>query len=133
MATSPVSQRSSNTSETDDMRPKTAYIFGKISPDDTAFPTLVVVTPTSDGWRARSTNRGYNHDYMCYESFGDVMEWIDADLHRAFIAQDRNDCIQTLVTNNDSEHRLGFLYPGDCGYGTVEEAEIAVSHLENGW
>ena len=33
---------------------KTSYVFG-LSDDAPGFPLLLVVSPTADGWRARST------------------------------------------------------------------------------
>ena len=117
----------------DDHR-RTQYIFGRLNPESTDFPTLVVASPRPDGWRVRSTDRSYNHDYICYESFSDVMDWIDGDLHRPFIAIDREEVLNTMVTNSDSEHRLGFLYPWHAdGPGSRGEAERALEHLERGW
>ena len=110
----------------------TSYVFG-INPNQT-YPVLVVISPAQDGWRTRSTDRAYSHDYICFEDFQEVMEWIDCDLQRTFIAKDRDEAIETLTTNhNGSEHRLGFLYPGDVSPGSVEEAEKALQHLERGW
>lgn len=116
------------TGETDDHR---KYVFAMIV--DNEFPTLVVLTPTRNGWRTRSTRRAYNHDYVCYETFGEVMSWIDAELQRSFIAADRTDALKTLLTDNTSEHRTGYLYPGGVVPGSVEEAEIVIRHLECGW
>ena len=110
----------------------TGYVFGITSAQ--SFPVLVVVSPTQDGWRARSTDSAYNHDYICFEHFQEVMEWVDCDLQRSFIAKDRHEVLETLTSNhNGSEHRLGFLYPGDAEPGSVEEAEKALRHLETGW
>lgn len=109
---------------------RTSYVFG-ITPNHT-YPILVVLSPTKDGWRARSTDRGYSHDYICFEDFQEIMEWVDCDLQRSFIAKDRNEAIETL-THSGSEHRLGFLYPGEVSPGSVEEAERALRHLETGW
>lgn len=110
-----------------------SYVFG-ISSSASAFPTLVVVSPTVDGWRTRSTDRAYNHEYICFEDFGEVMEWIDGDLQRSFIAKNRQEAIETLTaSHNGSEHRLGFLYPGEVSAGSVEEADKALRHLERGW
>lgn len=120
---------SEDTKERDD----THYVFGKLSPTDTQFPCFVVVTPTSDGWRTRSTDRAYNHDYICYETFSEIMEWMDLELHRPFIAIDRHEALRLLVNEDDSAHRLGFLYPGDVRPGSVEEAEIVLRHLERAW
>ena len=106
----------------------THYVFGKMS--STEFPTLVVLSPTDDGWRARSTSRIYNHDYVCYESFGEVMKWIDIDLHRPFIAKDRAEVV-SILTNTDSVHSTGFLYPGGCS-SKDEEVEKVLQHLEYG-
>ena len=109
-----------------------AYVFG-ITPGR-AFPTLVVVSPSSDGWAARSTDRSYNHDYICFEDLGEIMEWIDGDLQRTFIAKDRQEALDTLTAkHNGSEHRLGFLYPGDVSSGSIEEADTVLRHLERGW
>jgi len=113
--------------------PQTRYVFGKMTSADTQFPTLVVATPSASGWRTRSTCRAYNHDYVCAEAFADVMEWIDAELHRSFIANGRDEVLETLVTTSDSEHRLGFLYPGGGVHGSREEAEEVLRHLEHGW
>lgn len=109
------------------------YVFGKMDAHDTAFPTLVVISSTTDGWRVRSTNRGYNHDYVCLESFRDVMEWIDADMHRPFIAEGRNEVLDTLTDNIDREHRTGCFFAGGLQSGSLEEAECVLSHLETGW
>ena len=108
------------------------YIFGITS--EKTFPVLVVLSPTQDGWRARSTDRAYNHDYICFEEFQEIMEWIDCDLKRSFIASNRREVLETLTsTHNGSEHRLGFLYPGDVSPGSVEEADKVLRHLEIGW
>lgn len=110
----------------------TGYIFGKMSEKDTGFPTLVVISPTDDGWRLRSTNRGYNHDYICYEEFSEVMEWIDVDMYRPFVAMNRGEAMELLVHTDPIEHRTGFLYPGDVRAGSREEANLVLSHLESG-
>lgn len=117
--------------EDDEGESATRYVFGKMSPCDTRFPTLLAITATKDGWRVRSTDRAYNHDYICYETFEEVMEWLDAELHRPFIAIDRSEAIDTLV-HDTSEHRCGFLYPGNAVSGSREEAKIVLSHLEGG-
>jgi len=110
----------------------TTYVFGIA--EENAFPVLVVVAPTADGWRTRATHLRYSHDYICYESFAEVMEWIDNDLQRSFIALDRNEALQTLTANHDgSEHRLGRLCPGGVRSGSLEEADIVLRHLERGW
>lgn len=106
----------------------TRYVFG--STRSSEFPTLVVLTPTNDGWKARSTSRAYSHDYVCYESFGDVMKWIDIDLHRPFLARDRDEVV-SILTNTDSAHTTGFLYPGGCS-SKDEEVERVLQHLECG-
>ena len=110
----------------------TGYIFGHMSESDADFPTLAVVSPTADGWRVRSTNRGYNHDYVCYETFEEIMQWIDIDMYRPFVAIDRQEAVRTLV-HTGAEHCTGFLFPGDVPAGSAEEADAVVSHLEGGW
>ena len=110
----------------------TRYIFGKMSEQDTNFPTLVVASPTIDGWRVRSTDRAYNHDYICFEPFSEIMEWIDMELYRPFVAINRDEALDTLLHSNEAEHRTGFLFPGDVIAGSLKEANLVVSHLESG-
>lgn len=114
----------------------THYVFGnrtskRGADKDATYPTLVVLTATEDGWRARSTDRTYNHDYVCCETFRDVMAWLDLDLHRPFIASGRDEVLEVL-THSGSEHCLGFLYPGGVS-SRNEEAEVVIAHLERGW
>lgn len=105
------------------------YVFGHLSTSSCAFPTLVVAVPSSDGWRVRSTDRTYNHDYVCYETFEEVMEWFDIDLRRPFLCRDRNEVISVLA-NEDSP--TGFLLPGGCSSAS-EEADKVLQHLETAW
>lgn len=105
------------------------YIFGHLPAPSPTFPTLVVASPTSDGWRVRSTDRSYNHDYVCYETFEDVMEWLDADLRRPFLCRDREEVMNVLTSEGSS---TGFLHPGGC-LSVYEEADKVVRHLETGW
>lgn len=126
--------RMSNTSDTptismEDEMLEPRYIFGHLPASSSTFPTLVVASPTSDGWRVRSTDRSYNHDYICYETFEDVMEWLDVDLKRPFLCRDRNE-VMNVLTNEDSS--TGFLLPGGCS-SVGEEADIVLQHLETGW
>ena len=107
------------------------YVLGNFA-SDTSTTALVVVTPTLQGWRARSTARHYNHDYVSHETFTDVMAWIDRDMSRAYLTQDREDIASLIVKRSDSEHSLGFLYPGECSC-VREEVDEALRHLERGW
>lgn len=121
-----------------EMRRRVEYVFGqsRTPPHASDFPTLMVAVPTARGWRVRSTDRAYSHDYVSNEAFGDVMEWVRCDLHRPFVAHDRQDAVNALVlTNTDSTHRTGFLHPGGAGViqGSREEAEVVLGHLERGW
>jgi hypothetical protein len=112
------------------MESDTRYVFGHLRGQPrSAFPTLVVVSPTEDGWRARSTNRAYNHDYVCCESFGEVMAWLDDDLSRPFLARDRDE-VTTVLAGDDRS--TGFLQPGGCA-SRSEEVERSLRHLETGW
>lgn len=111
------------------------YLFGHLQ-EQTDFPTTAVLTRRADGWRMRSTNASYQHDYVCYESLSDVMEWIDADLRRPLCATNREEALSLLTastTSTSSGHRLGFLYPSGVEPGSVEEAERVLRHLECGW
>lgn len=105
------------------------YIFGHLPESPSAFPTLVVASPTVDGWRVRSTDRSYNHDYVCYETFEDVMEWLDHDLKRPVLCRDRDE-VMNVLRNEDSS--TGFLLPGGCS-SVDEEADIVLRHLETEW
>ena len=106
------------------------YIFGHFrqSPPSPV-PTLVVATPTDDGWRVRSTDRAYNHDYVCYETFEEVMEWLDLDLRRPFLCRDRAE-VRSVLTSGGSS--TGFLLPGGCA-SEDEEVDRVLRHLESGW
>ena len=123
----------SDTSETptismyDPIEPR--YVFGHLPGSQPAFPTLVVAVPTFDGWRVRSTNQSYNHDYVCYETFEDVMEWLDMDLRRPFLCRNRDEVISVL---SSTDSPTGFLLPGGCS-SAVEEAGKVLQHLETGW
>ena len=106
------------------------YIFGHLRTGlQESFPTLVVARPSPDGWRVRSTDRGYNHDYVCYESFGDVMDWLDIDLHRPFLCRDRDEVLNVLKS---AELTTGFLLPSDYA-SQHEEADRVLQHLETAW
>jgi hypothetical protein len=107
----------------------TRYIFGHLPGAPSTFPTLVVASPTLDGWHVRSTDRSYQHDYVCYETFEDVMEWLDVDLKRPFLCRDRDEVINVL-RNEDSS--TGFITPGGCS-SEDEEADKVLRHLETGW
>ena len=114
---------------TEDETMETRYVFGHFPMSSSTFPTLVVASPTSDGWRVRSTERSYNHDYVCYETFGDVMEWLDIDLRRPFLCRDRKEV--TLVLSSE-DYSTGFLLPGGCS-SVGEELEKVLQHLETDW
>jgi len=105
------------------------YIFGHLPNSSSSFPTLVVASPTSDGWRVRSTDRSYNHDYVCYETFEEVMEWLDIDLKRPFLCRDREEVTNVLTAEDSS---TGFLLPDGCS-SVGEEADRVLRHLETGW
>lgn len=106
------------------------YVFGHLRTGaHEPFPTLIVARPTPDGWRIRSTDQGYNHDYVCYESFEDVMEWLDNDLSRPFLCRDRNEVLNVLTSAGLT---TGFLLPGDCP-SQHEEADRVLRHLETAW
>lgn len=105
------------------------YIFGHLPMTSSAFPTLIVASSTSDGWRVRSTERSYNHNYVCYETFEEVMEWLDIDLKRPFLCRDREE-VMSVLSNEDSS--TGFLLPGGCSSAS-EEADRVLRHLETGW
>ena len=105
------------------------YIFGHLPSTSSTFPTLVVAAPTPDGWRVRSTEWSYNHDYVCYETFEEVMEWLDIDLKRPFLCRDREE-VMSVLTNEDSS--TGFLLAG--GYSSASEGvDRVLRHLETGW
>lgn len=106
------------------------YVFGHLRTGaHESFPTLIVARPTLEGWHVRSTDRGYNHDYVCYESFEDVMEWLDNDLSRPFLCRDRDEVLNVLTS---AEMTTGFLRPGDCA-SQREEANKVLRHLETAW
>lgn len=122
-----MSETSDTPTITMDQEPR--YIFGHLYVSPSAFPTLVVASPTSDGWRVRSTDRSYQHDYVCYETFEEVMEWLDMDLKRPFLCRDRDEVINVLM-NEDSS--TGFLLPGGC-FSVDGEVDTVLRHLETGW
>jgi hypothetical protein len=121
------SDTSSIITERETIEPR--YIFGHLPTASFSFPTLIVAAPTWDGWRVRSTERSYNHDYVCYETFDEVMEWLDIDLTRPFLCRDREE-VTSVLANEDSS--TGFLLPGGCS-SAIEEAETVLRHLETGW
>lgn len=125
---SDISDTPTITMENETLEPR--YIFGHLPESSpSTFPTLVVASPTSDGWRVRSTEWSYNHDYVCYETFEDVMEWLDVDLNRPFLCRNRDE-VMTVLTNEDSS--TGFLQPGGCSSAS-EEVDRVLRHLETGW
>jgi hypothetical protein len=110
------------------------YVVGHLTPpsgDTHPPPTLVVATRTQRGWRTRSTDRGYNHDYVSHEEFADVMEWMDVDLHRATLLSDRDMVLDACVTHSGSAPPTGFLLPGGCA-SVHEEVDAVLRHLEYG-
>ena len=124
----------SDTSDTstiimDDDTTVTRYIFGHLPTVASTFPTLIVAASTSDGWCVRSTERSYNHNYVCYETFAEVMEWLDNDLNRPFLCRDRDE-VMSVLSNEDWS--TGFLLPGGCS-SVSEEADRVLRHLETGW
>ena len=106
------------------------YIFGHLKHTDEALPTLVVASPTADGWSVRSTDRSYNHDYVCFESWDEVMEWLDLDLTRPFLCRDREEVMHVLLQGDAS---TGYLLPGEGGCTRSEEVNRVLQHLESGW
>lgn len=124
---SDISETPSTTMEHESNKPR--YIFGHLPTSSSTFPTLVVAAPTSDGWRIRSTDRSYNHDYVCYETFEDVMEWLDIDLRRPFLCRDREEVMNVLSSEDSS---TGFLLPGGC-FSVGEEVDKVLRHLETEW
>ena len=115
------------TMESETLEPR--YIFGHLPDSPSTFPTLVVAAPNSDGWSVRSTHRAYNHDYVCYETFEEVMEWLDVDLRRPFLCRDREE-VMGVLSNEDSS--TGFLLPGGCS-SAREGVDRVLQHLETGW
>lgn len=88
---------------------------------------VMVATMTERGWRTRSTRTdAHNHDYVSYETFADVMRWVDEECDRATVTQDRATVLECLQSGETA--RSSFL-PVD----TSEEAERALRHLERGW
>ena len=128
----------SNESWCDDMetnKPETQYIFGFVNDQRHSFPTLVVATPMSNGWKCRSTCKNMlNHDYVTGETFSDVMGWLDMEMNRPFIACDREEVLKLLGSDDETSscHRTGFLYP-DNQLVPSEAAEQVLQHLENDW
>ena len=129
LAFSPMSDVSdvSNIITESDEAVESRYVFGYLPRVSFNFPTLLVASPTVDGWRVRSTERSYNHDYVCYETFEEVMEWLHVDLRRPFICKDRAEAIHVMTTSKDTS--TGFLLPGGCS-SVHEEVDVVLRHLE---
>ena len=95
------------------------YIFSRSS--------LVVCTPTPRGWRARSTRRDFQHDYVSGESLEQVEDWLQMQLTRTESVTDRQEVLERLATD------LGFLQSHDPSMTPLEGAERVLQHLECGW
>lgn len=120
----------SETSSVDGVFRHQRYVFGQMRRVFRDFPTLAVVSPTEDGWRVRSTDRSYNHDYVCYETFEEVMDWLDGDLKRPYLCRDREDAQCVLL---ESERlNTGFISPDGC-LSRYDAVERVLRHLEVGW
>lgn len=105
----------------------TRYIFGEHA-EQTHGLAFLVATPTGTGWRVRSTLHGaLNHDYVSYESFGEVMDWLDLDLHRAFVSTIREEVAELLA--NGAAGSLA----ADPTLASDAAAERVLRHLEHGW
>lgn len=113
-----------------------SYVFAHhraISTGTADPPVLIVLSPTKRGWGSRSTSRHYfNHDYVCYETFEQVYEWLKLECARPFVTQDREEALELLSAPSPSSG--GFLRTGcfECNpmMGEVERAERVLRHLE---
>lgn len=106
------------------------YVFGHTKNETSSFPTLVVMSPFEKGWRARSTDPSYNHDYVCHEPFAKVMEWLDDDLRRPFVCANRDDAVDAMISANVPA--TGFLLPTiECS--PYEAVDKVLQHLETDW
>ena len=108
------------------------YVVGKLRDNygGNAHPILAVVSRASFGWRVRTTDASYNHDYVCHESFDNLMDWLNADLVDAFLCRNRGEVMEVLTVEKIP---TGFLLPGDGASTSLEEAEGVLRHLENAW
>lgn len=106
------------------------YVVGKSLVDSTR-NVLAVASRAPFGWRVRSTEREYNHDYVCHESFDTLMDWLHFDMDDAFLCCSRQE-VMTLLTSGDTP--TGFLLPNcDARAQTYGEADRVLRHLESAW
>ena len=107
-----------------------SYVFAhhraEISTGTADPPVLIVLSPTKRGWGSRSTSRHYfNHDYVCYETFEQVYEWLKLECARPFVTHIAKRLWELLSAPSPSSG--GFLRTGcfECNpmMGEVERAE----------
>jgi len=96
-------------------------------------PLLVVMAPTPRGWRARSTDRAYDHEYMHGERDDALRDWLRIDFDHVRILPDRASAVQHLLSENIEEHHGRFLLPPPAAGPVFEEVDAVLRHLECGW
>ena len=109
------------------------YIVGNLQGDER--PVVAAVTPTSVGWKCRSTVRGaLCHDYVSDESVGNVRSWVERDLSGKdyFFTRNREEVLERLATRFGTSDSVGFLTPG-AHLSSMDAAERVLRHLESGW
>ena len=96
---------------------------------------LMVCHREIHGWRARSTERALQHDYVSGEGIEEIISWIDFDLHRHTATADRQD-IQVFLKNQPNsmsrlrEHSFLCATSHDSDEAWVDKV---LGHLERGW
>lgn len=95
-------------------------------------PVLVVLIPTSNGWRSRSTSKSlFNHDYVSQETLEDVLGWLTMESKRPFATHDREEAMAALAAPCESWAfpRTGFLVCNSAMYPEMR-ADVVLQHLE---
>ena len=124
-----MSHRTHNMSDTEPEVFTTQYVFGIHTETNVSNPIFCVCSPTSNGWKCRSSERTImNHDYMSNETFEDVMEWMHKDMNRVYATGDHEEVVELLSKRIDSEKCVGYVSP-DPSLSSVEAAERVVQHL----
>lgn len=106
------------------------YTIAYMSNPETS--TLVVISPTSNGWISRSTSKSlFNHQYTSFESMGEIINWIELEASRIEITTCREEVLEYLTTPVDcmDASPLGCFCPNPELDG-VGGAERVLQHLE---
>lgn len=100
---------------------------------DTHPPALIVLSPTTTGWKSRSTSmtEDFDHDYAKSVSLHEIMtEWLRPSIRRPFTTNDREAVLDALTRAypNSSWHAMG-RFEGDPSESPRKRGQRLLQHL----